>query len=188
MSLELLSTLATVGTFIVIAVTALAAVVQLRHLRASNQLHGLLTVLARVEDANFNQWVDDARKAVTEKLPDPTYREQVIDGTFERANNPWLNLANSYEWVGSLVRNRLIEEGPFMDVYAYRVSQAWEILTEIIALRRTELGPSVWENFEYIALRARQWIAKYGQHGRYPAGMPRLNPTSRWLAGAPTAT
>ena len=112
MSLELLSTLATVGTFIVIAVTALAAVVQLRHLRASNQLHGLLTVLARVEDANFNQWVDDARKAVTEKLPDPTYREQVIDGTFERANNPWLNLANSYEWVGSLVRNRLIEEGP----------------------------------------------------------------------------
>jgi hypothetical protein len=43
------STAAAIGTFIVIAATAIAAV-QLRHLRTQNQLTGLLTVLARVED------------------------------------------------------------------------------------------------------------------------------------------
>ena len=50
MTQETLNTVATVGTFIVIAATAIAAVVQLGHLRDQNQLTGLLTVLERVED------------------------------------------------------------------------------------------------------------------------------------------
>jgi hypothetical protein len=41
MSLELLNVLAGLGTFVVIAASAIAAVVQLRHLRASNQLQTL---------------------------------------------------------------------------------------------------------------------------------------------------
>lgn len=118
MSLELIDSVAAVGTFIVIGATAISAVIQLRHLRTSNQLQGLLTVLARVEDANFNQWVDDATHVLEKNLPDPNYRRTIADGTFDRANNPWLNLANSYEWVGSLVRQGLIAEGPFMDVYS----------------------------------------------------------------------
>jgi hypothetical protein len=38
MSLELVNTLATFGTFLVIAGTAIAAIVQLRHARSSNQI------------------------------------------------------------------------------------------------------------------------------------------------------
>jgi hypothetical protein len=38
MSLELLNTFATLGTFVVIAGTAIAAIVQLRHARSSNQI------------------------------------------------------------------------------------------------------------------------------------------------------
>ena len=37
MSLELWATIASVGTFVVIAATAIAAFVQLRHVRRSNQ-------------------------------------------------------------------------------------------------------------------------------------------------------
>lgn len=62
MSLELLNALASAGTFIVIGATAIAAVIQLRHVRASNQLQGLLSVLARVEDTNFNRWVTAAQR------------------------------------------------------------------------------------------------------------------------------
>ena len=74
MSQETLSTAAAVGTFIVIAATAIAAVVQLRHLRAQNQLTGLLTVLARVEAPEFNSWVDGARKLLESRMPDPDAR------------------------------------------------------------------------------------------------------------------
>lgn len=180
MSLELLNSVAAVGTFVVIGATALAAVVQLRHLRASNQLHGLLTVLARVESANFNEWVDGARQLLREKMPDPNYRRSIVEGTYERTNNPWLYLANSYEWVGSLVRQGLIAEEPFMDVYAGRVVRAWQLVEEVTALiRRTR--PAVWENFEYLYVRAQMWNTRYPQ-GIYPKYVPRAKITDRWLA------
>jgi len=54
-SLEVLNAVASIGTFIMIGVTAITALVQLRHLRASNQLTGLLDVLSRVEDPVFNE-------------------------------------------------------------------------------------------------------------------------------------
>ncbi len=68
MSFQLIDSVAAVGTFIVIAATAIAAVIHLRHLRVSNQLQGLLTVLARVEDANFNHRVDQARGILNDRL------------------------------------------------------------------------------------------------------------------------
>jgi hypothetical protein len=47
MSLEIMSTAAAIGTFLVIAATAIAAVVQLRHLRAQNHdSHGLRGLVA----------------------------------------------------------------------------------------------------------------------------------------------
>lgn len=154
MSLEVLSTGAAVGTFVVIAATAIAAVVQLRHLRAQNQLTGLLTVLARVEDPQFNAWVDGAREMINSRLPDPAYRRSILDGTYERKDNPWLNLANSYDWVGSLVKYKLIPEESLLDVYTGRIIQAWEIIEGIVPLVRKRSGPGVWEkNFEYLVVR-----------------------------------
>ena len=41
MSTELVNTFATLGTFVVIAATAIAAIVQLRHMRGSNQIVAL---------------------------------------------------------------------------------------------------------------------------------------------------
>lgn len=179
MSQETLSTAAAVGTFIVIAATAIAAIVQLRHLRAQNQLTGLLTVLARVEDPQFNEWVDAAREVVKSRLPDPVYRRSIIDGTVERRNNPWLNLANSYDWVGSLVKHRLIPEESLLDVYADRVIGAWEIVEGIVPLVRKRGGPVVWENFEYLVVQSRKWRARHSE-GAYPKGVPRLQIGVTW--------
>jgi len=179
MSLEVLSTAAAIGTFVVIAATAIAAVVQLRHLRAQNQLTGLLTVLARVEDPQFNQWVDGAREMVKTRLPDAAYRRAILDGTYERTNNSWLNLANSYDWVGCLVKHKLIPEEPFLDTYAGRVQSAWNIVESVVPLVRSRSGPSVWENFEYLVVRARQWNAAHAD-GAYPKDVARLHIGVTW--------
>jgi Domain of unknown function (DUF4760) len=179
MSQETLNTVAAVGTFIVIAATAIAAVVQLRHLRAQNQLTGLLTVLARVEDPQFNEWVDGAREMVKSRMPDPAYRRAILDGTFERKDNPWLNLANAYEWVGSLVKHNLIPEDSLLDVYASRVIGAWDIVEGVVPLMRKRLGPAVFENFEYLVVQARKWTAQYPE-GTYPKGLPRLQIDVTW--------
>lgn len=168
MSLELLNALASVGTFIVIGATAIAAVVQLRHMRASNQLEGLLSVLARVEDSNFNRWVTAAQRQLPEMLADPVYRQSIIDGTFDR-DVAWLNLANSYDWVGSLVKNNLIPIDAFLDVYSYRVMQAWKVIEPVAALIRPHVGDAVWENFEYLYVKAEDFTKKNDPHrGTYP--------------------
>ncbi|MGZ3497292.1 MAG: DUF4760 domain-containing protein [Vulcanimicrobiaceae bacterium] len=164
--LDYLNTFAAIGTFLVIGTTAIAALIQLRHMRAANQLEGLLTVLARVEDVNFNRWFTQAQRELPDMLADPAYRRGVAEGTFDRTVS-WLSLGNSYDWVGSLVKNRLIPEDAFLDVYSYRVIRAWELLEDITAIVRRGAGEATWENFEYLYVRSREWDRRY-PNGNYP--------------------
>lgn len=172
MSLEWLNTIASIGTFVVIGATAIAAVIQLRHLRANNQLEGLLDVLARVEDEQFNKWLTQTRHELPQLLADREYVQSIMDNTFDR-NVAWLQLGNQYERVGSLLKYRLIPEGPFLDVYCARAIRAWELLLPVTSiLRRDQADQSTWESFEYMYVRAKQWMERH-KTGNYPAGTPR---------------
>jgi hypothetical protein len=181
MTPEYLGAAASIGTFIVIGATAIAAIVQLRHMRANNQLTGLLNVLSRIEDPTFNEWFDSAQEQIAEKMSDPKYRQSIENESFSRRNNAWLNLCNSYEWVGSLVKHDLIPEEPFMDVYSARLLYAWGIVEEIVAIRRRRGDPSLWENFEYLVVRAREWERQH-PNGAYPPTVKRLQIRDKWLA------
>jgi hypothetical protein len=165
--LEQLNTAAAIGTFLVIATTAIAAVFQLRHMRASNQLEGLLSVLARVEDANFNTWLTETQRQLPVLLADREYVQSVIDNTFDRSI-AWLQLGNSYDWVGSLVKNRLIPVDAFLDVYSFRIVQAWELMVPITVLARHNSSDAIWENFEYLYVKGIAWGDRH-KHGNYPA-------------------
>lgn len=180
MSLEIVNTVATIGTFIVIGATAVTAVIQLKHLRTSNQLSGLLSVLSRVEDPIFNEWLDRSKAMLDERLPDPEYRRSIFENSYDRENNPWLNMCNSYEWVGSLIKHDLIPEEPFMDVYSGRILTAWELLQPVIAIVRRRGDPSIWENFEYLVVRAKMW-EKQNPLGAYPTHTPRAALEDAWI-------
>jgi hypothetical protein len=179
MSLELVNTIAAVGTFVVIGATAIAAVVQLRHMRANNQLEGLLTVLARVEDANFNKWMTEAATQLPTLLADSAYRRSIMEDTYDRSIS-WLFLGNSYDWVGSLVKNGLIPKNAFMDVYSYRVIRAWDILHDVLVILRRTRGPAVWENFEYLYQHAKRWIES-NPSGTFPKNLARVKLEDPWL-------
>ena len=168
--LEAVNAIAAVGTFVVIGVTAIVAMIQLRHMRASNQLEGLLSVLARVEDVNFNAWLSETQRQLPKLMADPEYVRSVLDNTFDR-NVAWLQLGNSYDWVGSLVKNRLIPKDPFLDVYAFRIIQAWDLMKPITVLARHRVGDAVWENFEYLAIVAQVWIDN-PRRASYPKHVP----------------
>ncbi|HLI97648.1 MAG TPA: hypothetical protein VKT72_16380 [Candidatus Baltobacteraceae bacterium] len=190
--LEIFNTVAAVGTFVVISATAIAAVIQLRHLRANNQLEGLLDIVARLEDEEQNRWIDEARRQLPTMLADPAYVRSVADRTFDR-NVAWLQLGNRNERIGSLLKYRLIPEEPFLDVYCPIVIQTWEVMLPITALMRsTTWGDGIWENFEYMYVRAKAFAERYG-HGNYPKGVARAKipafqfPTSRKTQDAPTA-
>jgi len=173
------STIIGLGTFVVITIAAIAAVVQLRHLRRANELQGLLSVLGRVEDLDFQTWEDESRRLVAERLSDPAYRRSIVEGTFERAGNPWLLLANSYEWLGVLLRRGLIPDGPVLEIYFGRIINAWEMLEPISALfRRRPGGQVLWENFEYLYVRAKRFEKRHRSF--YPHDTPRVDLKDAW--------
>ena len=167
--LEILNTVAAVGTFVVISATAIAAVVQLRHLRANNQLEGLLDIVGRIEDQN--RWIDETRRQLPAMLADPAYVQSVADRTFDR-NVAWLQLGNRNERIGSLLKYRLIPEDPFLDVYYAIVMQTWEIMLPMTALLRSTASQNIWENFEYLYVRSKSFGERY-KYGNYPKGVPR---------------
>src|SRR5215469_4481269 len=134
MSLEIVSTAASIATFIVIAATAIAAIVQLRHLRTSNQLAGLLNILGRSEDPIFAEWRDETKKVAEEKLSDSAFRHALERGDYDRRSAPWIHLYNWYDYVGSLVKQGLVPEEAVMDVYSQVLVGDWKTGQDIIAV------------------------------------------------------
>ncbi|MBV8366958.1 MAG: hypothetical protein JO194_10745, partial [Candidatus Eremiobacteraeota bacterium] len=48
------------------------------------------------------------------------------------------------------------------------------------AIARRRLGDALWENFEYLVVLSRAWMASH-PHGMYPKDVPRLEIPDAWL-------
>lgn len=179
MPYELINTIAAVGTFVVITATAIAAIVQLRHIRAGNQLEGLLSVLRRIEDDDFNSWFTDTVEKLPALMEDPAYRDLIEDGRIDR-NTPWIKLANSYEAVGNLIKIGLVPENFFMDNASHRITTAWEVMQDFTATVRRRAGPGVFDNFELLYMRAKRHLEAHPD-GTYPRDEKRADLPDRYL-------
>ena len=79
MTLELINTIASVTTTVIIAATAIAALVQLRHLRGANQINGQLALRQVLLDRAFLDAVGRARQEVPKLMQEPAFRKYVAD-------------------------------------------------------------------------------------------------------------
>jgi hypothetical protein len=176
-SLESWSTAAAVGTFVVITVTAVAALIQLAHLRRSNQLQAVID-LGNAFGAYAKQ-ISFVFTMLPEKMKDPDFRRDV-GRVISADEHPELLVCAFCDQLGMLVRWHLMEEQFIMGYAggADRIVRCWDNLEDVIAIRR-RLTPGAYVNFEYLASRARKWISKFPQ-GNYPAGEPRMPLTDRW--------
>jgi len=68
----------------------------------------------------------------------------------------------------------LIDERILLDIVSGQVSRAWKVAEPAIAHMRKTGGPSVCENFEYLAVRAELWMRQY-PGGAYPTDLPRMD-------------
>ena len=172
-SFESLSVAVSVATLLVVAAAAVAAIVQLRHLRASNQLAGLLEIM--------NQWNIPAVQValaelqrVPDKLADPEYEAIVrTPGAADRAQHPEFLALDLWEQIGTYCKYRLIDERILLDIVSAQVGAAWHSAQPLIEIVRERRGPSVFENFEYVAVRAKLWERRL-PNGSYPPSLPRM--------------
>jgi hypothetical protein len=116
MNLEYWNTIAALGTFLVITASAIAALIQLRHIRRSNQLPGLLSVLELFQQKNVHELINFVRRDLSTRLESEDFRASLERVPIDRAEHPELHLCEMYEEVGSYVRNGLIDEDLFLSL------------------------------------------------------------------------
>jgi hypothetical protein len=190
MSLELLNTLGTLITVAIIAATAIAAMVQLRHLRAGNQINAMLSISNQFDEKEFR----DAFSVVVEKaestLDDPAYREYVVSvlrhqpvpamtkETLDVAAAIRL-VANTYEELGILVKNGIVDKTLFLDRYAFVILRTWRRMEGTVAWTRAVADQtSIWENFEYLTVLSEDYMREHPTS--YPQGVRRLTLHNPW--------
>jgi hypothetical protein len=172
MALELWSTAASIGTFVVIAATALAAFVQLRHLRRSNQLAGLQSTFDMLLDPAVRELVNYVRHDLATRMKDEHFRSGLLEIPIDRREHPELYLCDMYNHVGSFVRNGLIDERIYLQTEWYNVNLYWGLLRDVVEQVRSN-RPYLFENFEWLAARAQRWFSEH-PHGDYPPDEPKM--------------
>jgi hypothetical protein len=184
MSLESINTFATLGTFLVIAATAIAAIVQLRHARGSNHI----AAMNELVEMDNQESVQSARRYVAtqlqKKLEDPGFRYQIGTPSARTEENihaiTQINVVgNYYENLGILLKTGLVDRVVAFEMWSYNVLGEWKRLADVIAIYREKQNPSVWENFEYLAVLAEDWLAAH-PHGTYPPRMRRFELHYKW--------
>lgn len=172
MTLQLINTAFAGATLIVIAVTALAATVQLRHLRASNQLVALTTVLNDWQRTQLQEWMRYVRFELPNKLNDADFVESLKAPMLDRTQHPELLLADYFEVVGCCIKRGLLERDAYVDAMCGPVLVSYRSVLPVFATMREATGsPAIYENFEYLATECLLWLKRHPA-GCYPKRFP----------------
>jgi hypothetical protein len=182
MSLELWNTIGTVGTFAVIGASAIAALFQLRHARASNHLDAVLAIERDFNSPDLQASLCFVQFELPEKLQDPSFRAELETiGFIDSRRHLEMNVLNWFNQIGTLLKNGLVDEHAFLDQFSRLISQYWQLLAPAIAILRRKRSAAQYENFEYLASRARQWQERRPASS-FPRQTPRIPLDDPWLA------
>jgi len=185
-SVEWIGIMLSAATLLVIGATAVAAVVQLRHLRASNQLSALLEILDQWNTPALREAYARFYSDLPAKLSDPDFRaDYASKGSIDRSAHPEMLVFDLWEQVGTYAKHGLIDERILLDIISSQVLNAWRRAAPALEIARKANGPATAENFEYLAVKAARWNTKYSD-GTYPRGYPRMAELEPESARAPT--
>ena len=116
MTLEAASAISQVGTFVVIAATAVTAIVQLRHLRSGNQLMWMRGLAQDYEGAEFRDAFHFVRSQLTDRLKEAPFRNELRFGLIDRAKHPEVVVLNLFENWGRYYRGGAVDRILFLAV------------------------------------------------------------------------
>jgi hypothetical protein len=184
MTAEYFTALASVVTALVIAATAVAALIQLRHMRSANTLNAMLTLRATFNEATFTDATYRLRgDAVRKALDDPEFckllTREAGDPSEElrELHRSFALVTNWYEVFGSLVLQKVISMRDIGDNYASVIDVQWRQVEPGIAyIRRRFRDDAFYEMFECLTVFCRQWM--HDHPSVYPPDVPRLLPPS----------
>jgi hypothetical protein len=171
---EELAAISTFVTMIIIAASAIAAVIQLRHMRAGNAISGFLGFMdswASPRARELQNYVFGGE--LQRKLDDPEYRASLQAANINRLQHPEVEYLDFWESLGMFVKLGYFAEDAVMESGGPISVVAWKHLTPVIAIIRRKRGPTAYDNFEYLVSRAMLWEANHPD-GVFPRKTPHL--------------
>jgi hypothetical protein len=181
MSLEVWNTVASIGTFFVILATAVAAVIELKHMQAKNQLQAVLTLQREFRDPELQESLRYVQFYLPQKIRDPQYRAELARiGFIDSRVHMEMTACNFFNQMGTLVKNHIVDPDAFLDQTSRIIDQYWKLLAPVIAILRRKRGDEQYQNFEYLAALSKEWRKEHPR-GVYPKNVPRMNLEDVWL-------
>lgn len=158
MTAEWVTALAAVGTLVVVAGTALAALVQLRHMRGSNQITALMECRATMETPQTRRTLAFISHELPKRLADPDELAKLaivppVDPDYQAV----VAVGNLLESIGTLVKHGMIEKDITCDYWARVIIMVWKRTAPMTYVARKIAGAALWENFEYLATVAEDY-------------------------------
>lgn len=162
MSPELIGAWAAVATTGVIGASAIAALVQLRHMRAGNQLQALLSLEQDFRGAELQAALAYIQNELPKRLNEAGYRRELETiGFVDASVHPELTVCNWFNTIGTLVKHRLVSEETFMDLFARLIVYCWKQTAPAVAIMRRSRGAFQYHDFEFLAMRAESWLTQH---------------------------
>ncbi len=173
MSFEAWTTIAAVGTFVVITITAVAAFIQLHHLRASNQLSAMLKLLELEQSPALEERFHFVRTQLAAKMKDPDFLASLDEKPVDRTLHPERHVIAWFEHIGAWMKNGLIDEETYLEYASPLITRYWYLLAPTVERIRRTREPWLLEDFEYLAARAKHWLVRHPA-GNYSKSTPRM--------------
>jgi hypothetical protein len=173
MSAEWVTAIATAGTFVVIAASAIAALLQLRHSRGSNQIIALNECRETLESQEFREAQRFVSYELPKRLSDPEECKKIAQLPFVGEYQAIGTVANFFESMGLFVKSRIIDRRIACDFWSYIVLRNWNALAPVTTYVREAISSeALWENFEYMAMLSKLHEERHPND--YPPNMPRM--------------
>ncbi len=180
MSADMVAAWAQVGTLVVILLSVAAALIQLRHIRAGNQLQALLSLEHDFRAPELQAALTYVQGRLPARLEDPEYRRELERvGFIDPAAHPEMITCNWLNEIGTLVKHGYVSENAFMDMFARLIVHCWKQVAPAIAIMRRTRGEAQYHDFEYLAHRAASWLEKNPQ-GAFPRPFARATLSDPW--------
>jgi hypothetical protein len=177
---EVLTAIGSLTTCIVIGASAVAALIQLRHMRVSNQLEALLSLERDFRSDEIQYALRYVQDELPARLEDRQYRDELAAiGFVDPRVHPEIVLCNWFSEIGTLLKHGLVTEPTFMDMFGRLIAYYWILLEPVVAVMRRNRGDAQYHGFEFLALRARLWLERY-PNGIFPHNAGRATLHDRW--------
>ncbi|HZV78863.1 MAG TPA: hypothetical protein VFF60_04540 [Candidatus Binatus sp.] len=179
--MEAWSLAASVGTLLVIAATAIAAMIQLRHMRSSNQITALSKLEEMWDDPNFRAKRRRVTDGIEEHLLDPQFRQELEnEASADSFVEDVVEVTNFFEGMGIYAKHGFAEQNVIFDFWSQIITSSWQRLAPAVAVMRRTSGPSLYENFQYLAVLAQRFIDAH-PNGSAPKDVRRSPIEDPWL-------